>query len=488
MSSIIQQVLQNLPLRKPTDKVISSSRAGTELRGVIQKFRPFVDDVQAAIEDLNERVTDATSTTINMDLASLELPPDIQSEVHLHVQNLTVGNPNGGGSASPVRPPITVSWDVGATFWIDTVAGSDSNTGLTESSPVQTWGKLREIISAKRLPLTAAIKGKGTLQAPLDFSGFYGVADAVTLEFSGVGSTGADRLSVETPDNAYVSFAEGGEILKINFKYIDFHSKSCLIFSRYNADFETCKFISYATSTLAFVQFQDCDFKFLWGFGWESNPNNVIDATNQPLTPWGWTDLPFFLSNCSDGKIEGIQTIAFDRGGGVQDFPELFVVEEGLLTLSPNVFPEDEISFRGAPTGKISPSLQRLNLKVTISGSRVDPRPPHTFSWQSVSNGFLPIGYGYISDIDGLSISAATGSATFTLGYIPGNGNFTPVPFVDPISVDWDSNPYIGYLYPEFFYVPFGYEPGMPDDEVVWAIQVSASNNVTGLAATIEYK
>ena len=124
-SPIINTILQNLPLRKPVDKVISSTRAGSELRGFIQKFNPFVDDVQAAIADLDDRVTDATSTTVNLDLQSLNLPPDIQSEVHLHVTNLTIGNPDGddggnnGGNPLPAIPPLTEVWPNYQNFYID---------------------------------------------------------------------------------------------------------------------------------------------------------------------------------------------------------------------------------------------------------------------------------------------------------------------------------------------------------------------------------
>lgn len=180
MSNIIETILANLPLRKPVDKVISSSRSGTELRAFIQKFRPFVDDVQSAIVDLNERVTDATSTTINMDLAALNLPPDIQSQVHLHVTgDLTIGNPDAPGGGAYPQPP-TEYWDDSVNpveFFVDTTGGgSDTNDGLSELTPFATIEKAVELLRTKQISWNwnTTLRIKGTVQAPLNLTGIKG--------------------------------------------------------------------------------------------------------------------------------------------------------------------------------------------------------------------------------------------------------------------------------------------------------------------------
>ena len=260
-SPIINTILQNLPLRKPVDKVISSTRAGTELRGFIQKFNPFVEDVRAAIEDLDDRVTDATSTTINMDLAELNLPPGIQSEVHLHVTNLTIANPegegtgnNGGNSGNPSPlPPLTEVWPNSTNFYIDTVNGSDGNPG-TSTAPVQSWGKLREIIATKRIPTTGIfVRLTGTLQAPLDLSGLVGVAAGSKLNLRNNGDP--ENAIVETPVNSFANLAEGINGLNLDCDGIKFNIKSRLIITG-SIRFSACNFVTYSTSEQYFAVFK----------------------------------------------------------------------------------------------------------------------------------------------------------------------------------------------------------------------------------------
>lgn len=427
-SPIIDTILQNLPLRKPVDKVISSTRAGSELRGFIQKFNPFVDDVQAAIADLDDRVTDATSTTINMDLAELNLPPGIQSEVHLHVTNLTIGNPEGGDGGSnggnnganpvPSIPPLTEVWPNYQNFYIDATNGNDANTGLTFASPVQTWGKLREIIAAKRIPTTGAyIKIEGTLQAPLDCSGIVGVADGeCQLEFSHNGNP--ETAIIASPTNSFCNVVEGSKGLKLRFSNLKLHAKTRLIFSGLKVQFNNTEFVSFTSSDQYFVAFYNCDFDFY---------SVKLNAAQKPQPSWAYYPfMPCFLSESSRGYVDQLQAIDYANPGNANWFSTIFEAKKGEITLGQDVGASAgfKISFyaQNGQGGKILPRVL-ADGNVLVEDSANEPIGSMV-SLGNATNGSYYLANESVAKLRGILVWLNSGSATLQVrgkGYLLNN-------------------------------------------------------------------
>ena len=69
---------------------------------------------------------------------------------------------------------LTEVWDDESNFYIHTVSGNDSNSGVSSSSQMRTLGALVNKIQTKKLPANITIFVTGTLSGTIDFSEVWG--------------------------------------------------------------------------------------------------------------------------------------------------------------------------------------------------------------------------------------------------------------------------------------------------------------------------
>jgi hypothetical protein len=107
--------------------------------------------------------------------------------------------------------PPTETWTDYQIFYVDTIGGSDSNDGASESAPLKTWAGLIAVVQAKKIPSFISVCIKGGFTETLDFSSLWG-------GFLGLWANGLPTIFLRgwISTGGSWQFLGGGELLKIN--------------------------------------------------------------------------------------------------------------------------------------------------------------------------------------------------------------------------------------------------------------------------------
>ena len=163
---------------------------------------------------------------------------------------------------------ITESFPNGVTYFLDLNNGSDSDDGLTDTTPFLTLNKLIEVLNSKHIPQFLTVNIKGTITETIDFS------KLSTLRLA-KGKDNRARITLTTNDVTNFVINHSGALIKTNnnnpfkivFSKCDFIAKgNSLDIINSNSFFDfvpPCNFEATANNNDSIFYFENTEVEFL---------------------------------------------------------------------------------------------------------------------------------------------------------------------------------------------------------------------------------
>ena len=195
-------------------------------------------------------------TSVNSNASSISA---INSNITTIESDITTINANLG--------VITESFVSGTSFYLDLNTGSDSNDGLTDTTPFLTLDKLISTLNSKHIPQTLTINIKGVITETIDFSNLSTLINAK-------GKDNRATITITTNDTGNLTINNSGPLIKTNnnhplkiiFTKCDFIANNGTLniinsnsYFRFNPP---CNFETTASNTESIFYFENTDTEF----------------------------------------------------------------------------------------------------------------------------------------------------------------------------------------------------------------------------------
>ena len=248
--------------------------ANTNINNLSNSINTNTNDISTNSSNIGTLTTDISSlqTSIGSNQTSINtLTTDI---TNLQTDVATLNSSSG---------LITESFANNINFFLDTVNGSDTNDGLSSSTPFLTLDKLISVLITKHLPQNTTISIKGTINQTIDLSG-------ISTLINRKGKLNRAKVTFNSFDTGNFTINHSGTLIKTNnnfplfivFTQCDFFGNTNsldIINSNSFYDFvPPCNFDTNAGNTESILYFENTDVE-LSTFGSDLVFNNSNTAS-----------------------------------------------------------------------------------------------------------------------------------------------------------------------------------------------------------------
>ncbi len=201
-----------------TDINTLQSTSVTDYSTDITNLQTDVGNLQSSVSSNTNNISTNTNNittnlnsigTLNTNFSSLQTSANtnassisaINSNITAIESDITTINANLG--------VITESFVSGTSFYLDLNTGSDSNDGLTDTTPFLTLDKLISTLNSKHIPQTLTINIKGVITETIDFSNLSTLINAK-------GKDNRATITITTNDTSNFTINNSGTLIKTN--------------------------------------------------------------------------------------------------------------------------------------------------------------------------------------------------------------------------------------------------------------------------------